>query len=240
MPLIKRKPVHLHPLPSLSTVLQPLPTAPQHLPSVQPLTEPSAPPSSSSSLPTPALDTQDQLAPPPQSWMPPDGKDDEEQLDRLLGVFSGGMGLTTTKGKRPGQTLVTGQISLVDPKAEGENGVENIAWRITDRECWYIPETGEIFTDYECLLSSSSWRLLIGRRSYSARRAFFYQPLFQCEGPFPPWVRSVQADLTMSSERQVVAELLFRLAIRAEGGKAAAHSIPETAEKSCSGSRPIP
>lgn len=84
--------------------------------------------------------------------MPPDGKDDDEQLERLLGVFSGSMGLSTAKGKRPGTTVLTGQISLNGDKPEGSNGVngvENVAWKIWDRECWYIPETGEIFTDYE-------------------------------------------------------------------------------------------
>ncbi len=63
------------------------------------------------------------------------------------------MGLSTTKGKKAGTTVVTGQISVNGGvKAEGENGVENVAWKIWDRECWYIPETGEIFTDYEWVL----------------------------------------------------------------------------------------
>ncbi len=85
--------------------------------------------------------------------MPPDAQTEEEQLDRLLGVFSGTMGLSTTKGKKAGTTVVTGQISVNGGvKAEGENGVENVAWKIWDRECWYIPETGEIFTDYEWVL----------------------------------------------------------------------------------------
>jgi len=89
--------------------------------------------------------------------MPPDASTDEEQLERLLGVFTGGNGLITSKGKKPGQTLVTGQINVNgnglkaegEGEGEGQNGLENIAWRVYNRDCWFIPETGEIFTDYE-------------------------------------------------------------------------------------------
>ena len=92
--------------------------------------------------------------------MPPDGKDDEEQIDLLLGVFNGQMGLETVKGKRPGTTVITGQISVNGKRTEekgengesrenGENGVEHVTWKLWDRECWLISETGEIFTDYE-------------------------------------------------------------------------------------------
>ena len=136
MPLIKRKPVHLHPLPSLSSILQPLPTST----APNPIPNPGDP--STSSPP----EVHDQLAPAPTSYIPPDASTDEEQLDRLLGVYNGASGLATTKGKKPGQTLLTGQIAT---NGDEENGVENVAWKVWDRECWYIPETGEIFMDYE-------------------------------------------------------------------------------------------
>ena len=141
MPQIKRKPVPLQPLPSLSTILQPLPTSIDAI--VRPL-------SNAVDEPIPILAPEEPPKAPPQSRIPPDADNDEEQLERLLGVFSGNMGLSSTKGKRPGTTVVTGQL-ILDGHAEDseKNEVENVAWRIWDRECFYIPETGEIFTDYE-------------------------------------------------------------------------------------------
>ena len=77
--------------------------------------------------------------------------------------------METVRGKRPGTTIMTGQINVNgekpraigengvngmkeengEQKENGENGVEHVAWKIWDRECWFIPETGELFTDYE-------------------------------------------------------------------------------------------
>ncbi|WWC67890.1 uncharacterized protein I206_101808 [Kwoniella pini CBS 10737] len=155
MPLLKRKPVIYHPLPSLSAVLQPLPSTS--------LT--SDPSSSSGQVETP---------------LPNDGKDEEEQLDKLLSVFRGEMNGVTKdnigpsgKGKKSqkltnGKHANEGDISINGDQSNGNgNGLENKPlWKSSDKECWYLPETGEIFTDYE---------------SFCNRRAFYAQPLFQCE-----------------------------------------------------------
>ncbi|WVQ83398.1 hypothetical protein IAT38_005539 [Cryptococcus sp. DSM 104549] len=215
MPLLKRKPVLLTPLPSLSAVLQPIPNIVPP-PNVDPLLNPHHYPNLSP----------EEL----QAFVPPDSKNDDEQLAKLLSVFNGefakdqAMAIT---GKRrggvqwpqkllqqPGQaptadgseagdaaegrsasTPLAGpsthplrQSHPADPELNGgpppppysaevvhnpngeppskEDDVPLVAWRIHDRECWYIPETGEIFMDYE---------------SYCARKAFYAQPLFQCE-----------------------------------------------------------
>nr|XP_019047247.1 hypothetical protein I302_03855 [Kwoniella bestiolae CBS 10118]OCF26177.1 hypothetical protein I302_03855 [Kwoniella bestiolae CBS 10118] len=146
MPLLKRKPVIPTPLPQLSSVLTPIP---------QQSTDPSAV---------------------KEVALPLDGKDDEEQLEILLSVFRGemngvqpsvststnGNSSSTGKGKK-------GRASLANGNGHGNgeevNGIKPF-WKSSDKECWYLPETGEIFTDYE---------------SFCARRAFYAQPLFQCE-----------------------------------------------------------
>ncbi|EIW71309.1 hypothetical protein TREMEDRAFT_27184 [Tremella mesenterica DSM 1558] len=67
--------------------------------------------------------------------------------------------------------ILTGQV-FADDKTNGVKEEDAVSatpagsWKIHDRDCWYIEETGEIFTDYE---------------SYSTRRAFYAQPLFQCD-----------------------------------------------------------
>ncbi|OWZ33000.1 hypothetical protein J007_05493 [Cryptococcus neoformans] len=157
MPLLKRKPVHLTPLPSLSAVLQPIPTSSSISDPLQ------------TQAPTPL--THEQL----QQFIPPDGKDDAEQLEKLLAVFRGEFtnGQTTVVGKKSKGKAVAPSSSIVNGESpqDGEPSATvqeepAVAWRIHDRDCWYIPETGEIFTDYE---------------SYSARKAFYDQQIFQCE-----------------------------------------------------------
>ncbi|OCF58877.1 hypothetical protein L486_03368 [Kwoniella mangroviensis CBS 10435] len=151
MPLLKRKPVILAPLPPLSAVLTPIPQQPSDPAAVKEIA------------------------------LPLDGKDDEEQLDILLSVFRGGMngvqpassstsasaqGVngTSGKGKKGRASLANGKNNDED----AQNGGHRFGpfWKSSDKECWYIPETGEIFTDYE---------------SFCARRAFYAQPIFQCE-----------------------------------------------------------
>lgn len=107
--------------------------------------------------------------------MPPDGKDDAEQLEKLLAVFRGEFtnGQTTVVGKKSKGKAVVPNSNMVNGESpqDGEPSATvqedpAVAWRIHDRDCWYIPETGEIFTDYE---------------SYSTRKAFYDQQIFQCE-----------------------------------------------------------
>ncbi|ORY30989.1 hypothetical protein BCR39DRAFT_100098 [Naematelia encephala] len=158
MPLLKRKPVVPTPLPPVSSILQPLPISAQAQTASSPSADSPIPPAS-------------------EPNMPQDGKDDEEQLDRLLSVVRGEMGGVAAiqrGGKRAGhhRQSLTANGALPTPYGDGTgvngaaNGEKNATWKIWDRECFYLPETGEIFTDYE---------------SYCARRTFYEQPLFQCE-----------------------------------------------------------
>ncbi|ORX38861.1 hypothetical protein BD324DRAFT_648971 [Kockovaella imperatae] len=175
MVFVKRKPVIYYPLPSLAEVLQP----------VQPAqTNDSA--SASSPAPYDKADKSNEqvaeLAP-----LPPDGKNEEEQMDKLLTVFRGDFpgasgNVGPGKGKRAGVRVLNHHLnngaaasspangSKVNESAqdgEAETGDAGpITWRIWDRESFFIPATGEIFTDYETFLS---------------RMTFYQQPLFQCE-----------------------------------------------------------
>lgn len=157
MVLLKRKPVIYTPLPALSTIIQPL-SAPQPDP------EAAAPKKGKKNAPPPEE--------PASADLPiPEGDNDEEQIDRLItilhGEYSAGPGVGKGKGKG-GANKLLGTVStaelqkVVAPKMNGHaegngdaNGTEDAAgdnapaWRIWDRECFYIPETGEIFTDYE-------------------------------------------------------------------------------------------
>ncbi|WWC86969.1 uncharacterized protein L201_001850 [Kwoniella dendrophila CBS 6074] len=163
MPLLKRKPVIPAPLPSLSSILQPIA-------STSSTTSTNAEASSSNN-------TQDS-----SSTIPKDGKDDEEQLDKLLSIFRGEMtGVqlpnakndnngTSTKSKKnqnkiPNGIDLNGDHQQINGISSGTEQSKPL-WKSNDKECWYMPETGEIFTDYE---------------SFCLRRAFYSQPLFQCE-----------------------------------------------------------
>jgi hypothetical protein len=154
MVLLKRKPVFFTPLPSLSTVLQPVHAPPAPAPAVATDADQPAPKSKSKSK----SKAKDEAA--------PDGKDDEEQLDKLLYVFredqanGTATAAVTGKGKKAGLVKVMGQADmngLMGKVANGhghEHGEAQEAqagttWKVWDRECFYIPETGEIFTDYE-------------------------------------------------------------------------------------------
>ncbi|WVN89498.1 uncharacterized protein L203_104723 [Cryptococcus depauperatus CBS 7841] len=146
MPLLKRKPVPLVPLPSLSTVLQPVPA-----------------------IHTDALVPQQQL----NAHIPEDAADDGEQMHKLLTVFSGellsGKMVVAGKKKVPLGAKYRSMEQAVAPLPQEQPPLLEeppIAWKIHDRDTFYIPETGEIFTDYE---------------SFSLRKAFYDQQTFQCE-----------------------------------------------------------
>ncbi|OCF37381.1 hypothetical protein I316_00502 [Kwoniella heveanensis BCC8398] len=161
MPLLKRKPVLPTPLPAISSILQAVPSS-QAQAGESSTTKPSAKQESS---------------------LPAEGKDDDEQLDKLLSIFRGEIaGISSSssttggsKGKKASLkngAKTNGHLESegANGHAGGENGQPSAAaavnWKLQDKECWYLPETGEIFTDYE---------------SFCARRQFYLQPLFQCE-----------------------------------------------------------
>ncbi|WVQ76071.1 hypothetical protein IAR50_005708 [Cryptococcus sp. DSM 104548] len=168
MPLLKRKPVYLPPLPSLSAVLQPIPNPAYPVPDPLALPDPNNP----APAPMPNL-TQDQL----HSYIPPDASEEREQLDKLTSVFRGeftggtiNLGNKAKKGKaaaEKAQAVYAGMPGLPVQDANGfipeQEKLSFVAWKIHDRDCFYIEETGEIFTDYE---------------SYAARKAFYDQPIF--------------------------------------------------------------
>ena len=166
MVLLKRKAIHFTPLPSLSTVLQPLVPNPA---------DSGASTSSPAPIPSPANDHHPTPDPGPTP-IPPDATHDDGQLDKLLSVFrgefagaSGNVG--PGKGKKAGTRVLNqppqpppngvkqqpngsavaaaANATLDSAATAQENGEQPVAWRIWDRECFYIPETGEIFTDYE-------------------------------------------------------------------------------------------
>lgn len=188
MPLLKRKPLFYQPLPSLTTVLQPISHASKDTESTPP---PAAlpPPKSKKSKAEPLAESEDG-ATAGGAWVPPDGDNDEDQLQALSRVFEDGfVNGSMGKGKKAGTWIVNGSVNfgpavgavsgevkqedvqeglkqngegshpqtngtgeMLPPPAPG--AVPTESWKITDREVFYIPETGEIFTDYECVQPS--------------------------------------------------------------------------------------
>lgn len=155
MPLVKRKPVLYTPLPSLSTILQPISSTFVER-EESPLPSPSNPPVKLKGKATSGAATATDVV--DAEWAPPDSTNEEEQFQRLAAIFKPGVTTgTIAKGKRPGQWIASGSLNLPGVGGKEENGhVEEMAppgipesWKITDREVFFIPETGEIFTDYE-------------------------------------------------------------------------------------------
>ena len=158
MVFVKRKPIIFYPLPSLTDVLQPIQphiTDPASMSSPQP-----------SSSDHKSADPTTEAAP-----IPPDGKDDEEQMAILTRVFrgeyAGAQGhVGPGKGKKAGTRVIATAHGVANTTAnrgrangtagsgahegeEHEAGEEQVLYRIWDRDSYFIPETGEVFTDYE-------------------------------------------------------------------------------------------
>ena len=183
MPLLKRKPVIYQPLPSLSTILQPLASSSKDTPNESTPPPPLAPGNSngsSKSKKSKKVETESEIGEDDKSWVPPDCEDDHDQLRLLSRVFEAGFtNGAVTKGKKAGTWIVNGSVNIHPQTSESENGdrngdgikeevdteeamangagemlpppapVASESWKITDREVYYIPETGEIFTEYE-------------------------------------------------------------------------------------------
>lgn len=131
MPLLKRKPVLMHPLPSLSTIVQPLPT-------------PAAAGTSTSGAESSPHASNS--GPDANEQLPKDGKDDDEQLERLLGALSdpNAVGPAPRNRKSIGATNGAVASSSMPPPATPAPG-----YRVKNLEVFYMPETGEVFMDYE-------------------------------------------------------------------------------------------
>lgn len=179
MPLLKRKPVLYHSLPSLTTILQPISHSSKDPESSPPPTT-APPPKSKKSKTEPAPSESEDSG----AWVPPDRDNDEDQLQALSRVFEDGFANGALgKGKKAGTWIVNGTVNwgtgsedeanvkqevkeevndqngegshshtngtgeMLPPPVPGPSSTES--WKITDREVYYIPETGEIFTDYE-------------------------------------------------------------------------------------------
>jgi len=176
MPLLKRKPVIYQPLPSLSTILQPIASSSKDINENTP-PPPLGPNSSSSKSKKKKLDQESEIGDDDNKsqWVPPDCEDDRDQLRLLSRVFEEGFTRgAVSKGKKAGTWIVNGGVNI-HPPPNSENGdvkeedvkmeesigngtggmlpppppVASESWKITDREVYYIPETGEIFTEYE-------------------------------------------------------------------------------------------
>ncbi|GMK57836.1 hypothetical protein CspeluHIS016_0406700 [Cutaneotrichosporon spelunceum] len=142
MPLLKRKPVHMHPLPSLSTIVQPINTAQAE---------------SSPTTSAPGSEAPDQHL--------KDLGDDDAQLDKLISVLHDPT-LSAPAPKKPrGSLLANGAPNGAGQPPPGR-GAPVPGYRVKNVDCFYLPETGEIFLDYE---------------TYAQRRAFYDQQVFQCE-----------------------------------------------------------
>lgn len=174
MPLLKRKPVIYQPLPSLSSILQPIASSSKD-------TNENTPPPPLGKSKKKKADQESEIGDDDNKWVPPDCEDDKDQLRLLSRVFEEGFTRgAVTKGKKAGTWIVNGGVNIHPPPSESENGegvkpegvdedvkmeesiangtggmlpppppVASESWKITDREVYYIPETGEIFTEYE-------------------------------------------------------------------------------------------
>lgn len=143
MPLLKRKPVLMHPLPSLTAIVQPV-HAP--LPNAQAST------SGADASPSAAATA---APPPPPADLPKDGKDDDEQLEKLLTalndpVIAAPLPKRSQKDKAADKAngavngSANGTVSSMPPPAGPVP-----SYRVKNVEVFYIPETGEMFLDYE-------------------------------------------------------------------------------------------
>ena len=190
MPLLKRKPVIYQPLPSLSTILQPIASSSKETDSTPP-PPPSLPAvngKGKKSRPSKAeKDLESEIGEGDKTWSPPDADNDHDQLRLLSRVFQDGFANgSVVKGKKAGTWIVNGSVNLQeDGDGDGQKAVKKEeestnsngtgegvkveavpalaggemlpppppgsteSWKITDREVYYIPESGEIFTDYE-------------------------------------------------------------------------------------------
>ena len=163
MVLVKRKPIVYHSLPSLADVLQPIQQVSTN--------------DASTSSPHPSEHRADHKTEKTENEsygvaVPPDSKDDETQFQQLSSVFQGGFAgargmVGPGKGKKAGtRVLQTTAIDGIKPNGtsthDGEpehTAEEPVSWRIWDRETFYIPETGEMFIDYEYVSQDPRWVL---------------------------------------------------------------------------------
>jgi len=196
MPLLKRKPVLYHSLPSLSSVLQPITSNTKDTDLPSGTGTPPPPLAGGAKGKKKKLDVESEIGEEDKAWTAPDADNDHDQLALLSRVFEGGFvtgkGQSVSKGKKAGTIIVNGPVNWsgddgaeeeeafngpsipssevkVEGLGHGLNGeavkvegegemppppapapaVHAESWKITDREVYYIPETGEIFTDYE-------------------------------------------------------------------------------------------
>ncbi len=94
------------------------------------------------------------------SQLPEDGKDDDEQLDRLQAALKGdfqSLYLGSGGGsQRSGSVKVDSKVKVRNGYGQDHEdnptsaqGIVIPAFKVKDVDCFYIPETGEVFLDYE-------------------------------------------------------------------------------------------
>lgn len=127
MPLLKRKPVLMHPLPSLSSIVQlvgaPAPSAQDE--------SPSAGPGSAT----------------PGDKFLQDSSNDEEQLNKLMAALQDPTLCAPLPKKPRGSTQANGALNGAGQPPPAPGPVPG--YRVKNVDCFIIPETGEIFLDYE-------------------------------------------------------------------------------------------
>jgi hypothetical protein len=174
MVLIKKKPILYTPLPSLVTVLQPLTADTAHPPSSPGTIDQRREEALGVPVP-PDASTDDEQMEILQSIF----KGQYEGASGHVGQGKGkkaGTRLIAHKGANGvangDKEVISGSAlnGIVEEVVNGDKPAEEashadadgdvemngtggksvpVSWRIWDRECWYIPETGEVFTDYE-------------------------------------------------------------------------------------------
>lgn len=126
MPLLKRKPVLMHPLPSLSSIVQPI-----HAQATSGDSPSAAGPDSAAT----------------ESFLQ-DSKDDDEQLDKLITALHDPT-LSAPVPKKPRGSMQTNGAPNGSAHPPSAAGSSVPGYRVKNVDCFFIPETAEIFLDYE-------------------------------------------------------------------------------------------
>lgn len=163
MPLLKRKPVLYHPLPSLASVLQPPGPAPV-------IANGSADPTSSSPVaqppsskagkkgPAPATSTSDPADPAaPTISLPPDSTNDDVQLDKLLAVFRSELG--TKRKDRQGRIKEHVRVATGAKVMEALAAVEDVTVTVDKKKVKGANGQAAEVTVPELVAGEEEWRI---------------------------------------------------------------------------------
>lgn len=141
MPLLKRKPVLMHHLPSFGAIVQPV--NPPANPAATSTADGQSDPAASAPPEPPAAAPVD---------LPQDANDEDEQMDKLLAALNDPvLAAPVPRRSKVDKAAANGQPAAVNG---GANALmppppPGPSYRVKNVEVFYMPETGEIFLDYE-------------------------------------------------------------------------------------------